>query len=50
MYEKNMHNPRKASRLHGCIQKEQSKVILALQTKNNIVETFKKQSLEDLAV
>ena len=53
MYEKNMHSPRKvnsASKLSGCIQKEQSKVILALQTKNNIVETFKKQSLEDSAV
>ena len=45
MYKKSMCNPRKvnpASKLSGCIQKEQSKVILALPTKNNIVETFEK--------
>ena len=45
MYEKNMYNPRKvnaASKLSSCIEKEQSNVILALLTKNNIMEVFKK--------
>ena len=45
MYRKNMYNPRKvnsASKFSGCIQKEQSKVILDLPTKKNIVETFEK--------
>ena len=45
MYKKSMCNPRKvnpASKLSGCIQKEQSKVILVLPTKNSIVETFEK--------
>ena len=39
-----MYNPRKvnaASKLSSCIEKEQSKVILALLTKNNM-EVFKK--------
>ena len=42
-----MYNPRKVnppSKLSGCIQKEQSKVILALLTKNNIMEILKKYS------
>ena len=45
MYRKNMYNPRKVnsgSKFSGCIQKEQSKVILDLPTKKNIVETFEK--------
>ena len=45
MYEKNMYNPRKvnaASKLSSCIEKEQSEVILALLTKNNITEVFEK--------
>ena len=45
MYKKDIHNPRNvnwASKLSGCIQKEQSKVIWALQTKNNIKEIFDK--------
>ena len=45
MYEKNMYNPRKvnaASKLSSCIEKEQSKVILALLTKNNIMKVFEK--------
>ena len=39
------YNPRKvnsASKLIGCIQREQSKIILALQTDNNQMETFEK--------
>ena len=43
MYEKNMYNPRKinsASKLSGCIQKEQSKMVLASPTKNNVIEVF----------
>ena len=45
MYEKSGFNPRKcnsASKLSGCIQREQSKVILALPTNNSIMETFEK--------
>ena len=40
-----MYNPRKcnsASKLSGCIQREQSKVILALRTNNSIMEIFEK--------
>ena len=40
-----MYNPRKfnsTSKLSGCIQKQQSKVILVLPTKNNIIEIFEK--------
>ena len=43
MYEKQGFNPRKcnsASKLSGCIQSEQSKVILALPTSNSIMETL----------
>ena len=42
MYDKTMFNPRKcnsASKLSSCIQREQSKVILALPTNNSIMET-----------
>ena len=45
MYDKSMHNPRKcnsASKLSGCIQCEQSKVILAFLTNNLIMEIFEK--------
>ena len=48
MYKKNMYNPRKfnsASKISGCIQKEQSKLyykILVLLTKNKIIEIFEK--------
>ena len=45
MYEKSMYNPRKcnsASKLSGCIQREQSKIILALPTNNSIKEVFEK--------
>ena len=31
-----------ASKLNGCIQREQSKVILALPTNNSIMEPFEK--------
>ena len=40
-----MYNPRKchsASKLSSCIQREQSKVILALPTNNSIMKIFKK--------
>ena len=39
------YNPRKinsASKLSGCIQREQSKIILALPTNNKQIETFEK--------
>ena len=39
------YNPRKinsASKLSGCIQREQSKLILALPSDNNQMETFEK--------
>ena len=45
MYDKTMFNPRNcnsASKLSGCIQREQSKVILALPTNNCVMETFEK--------
>ena len=45
MHNKAMYNPRKCnsvSKLCGCIQREQSKVILALPTNNSIMETFEK--------
>ena len=45
MYEKSMDNPRKcnsASTLSGCIQQEQSKIILALLTNNSIMKVFEK--------
>ena len=45
MFEKPAYNPRKcnsASKLSGCIQTEQSKVILALPTNSWIMETFEK--------
>ena len=45
MYDKTMYNPRKcnsASKLSGCIQREQSNVILALPTNNSITEIFEK--------
>ena len=43
MYVKKMHNSRKynsASKLRGCIQREQSKIVLALPTKNSVMEIF----------
>ena len=45
MFEKSGFNPRKcisASKLSGCIQREQSKIILALPTNNTIMEAFEK--------
>ena len=45
MYDKMMHNPRKcnsASKLGGSIQREQSKIILALPTNNLVMKIFKK--------
>ena len=45
MYDKTMYNPRKgnsASKLSSCIQREQSKVILALPTNNSVMEIFLK--------
>ena len=45
MHNKAMCNPRKCnsvSKLCGCIQREQSKVILALPTNNSIMEIFEK--------
>ena len=45
MHDKTMFNPKKcnsASKLSGCIQREQSKVILAPPTNNSIMETFEK--------
>ena len=45
MQEKSGYNPRiinSASKLSGCIQREQSKVILALSTNNNQMEVFEK--------
>ena len=45
MQEKSGYNPRiinSASKLSGCIQREQSKVILDLQTNNNQMEVFEK--------
>ena len=45
MHEKSMYNPRKcnsASKLSGCIQQEQSKIILAHPTNNSITEVFEK--------
>ena len=47
MYEKFMYNPRKinsASELSGCIQKEQSKVILAVPTNNSTLKSFEKNN------
>ena len=49
MYDKSMHNPRKcnsASKLSGCIQCEQSKVILVFPTNNLIMEIFEKASTD----
>ena len=43
MYEKSMYNPRKcnsASKLSGCIQREQSKIILDLPTNNYVMKVF----------
>ena len=40
-----MYNSRKCnspSKLSGCIQREQSKIVLALPTNNSIVEIFEK--------
>ena len=46
MHDKSlMYNPRKcnsASKLSGCIQREQSKVILALPMNNSVMEVFEK--------
>ena len=49
MYEKSMYNPRKcnsASKLSSCIQREQSKMILALPTNNSVMEVFEKNLIE----
>ena len=46
MQEKTMYNPRKchsARKLSGCMQREQSKIILALPMNNSIMETFAKK-------
>ena len=53
MYEKSAFNPRKCnsvSKLSGCIQKEQSKVIVALPTNNSIMEIFEKTLTGGFAV
>ena len=45
MYEKSRDNPRKcnsASTLSGCIQLEQSKIILALLSNNSVMKVFEK--------
>ena len=45
MYQKHFHNPRKcnwASSLSGCIQRDLSKVIIALPTSSSMVEIFEK--------
>ena len=45
MYEKSMSNPRKcksASKLSGCIQREQWKIILTLPTNSSIMAVFEK--------
>ena len=45
MYEKFLYNSRKiksARKLSGCIQKEQSKVILVLATNNSTLKFFEK--------
>ena len=45
MYNKTMYNPIKcnlASKLSGCIQRKQSKTILALHTNNYVMEIFEK--------
>ena len=45
MFDKTMYNHRtcnSASKLSGCIQCEQSKIILALQTNNSVMEIFEK--------
>ena len=47
MYEKSVYIPRKcysASTLSGCIQQEQSKIILTLPTNSSIMEVFEKNS------
>ena len=46
MQEKTMYNPRKchsARKLSGCMQREQSKIILALPMNNSIMEIFPKK-------
>ena len=46
MQEKSSYNPRiinSASKLSGCIQREQTKSILALPVNNTQVEVFKKK-------
>ena len=45
MFKRLGYNPKKqnsVSKLRGCIQKEQSKVILSLPTSNSFMETFEK--------
>ena len=45
MFKKSVYNSKKynlASKLSGCIQREQPKTILALPTNNSIMETFEK--------
>ena len=45
MYDKTINNPRKcnsASKLSGCSQLEQLKIILALPTNNSVMEIFEK--------
>ena len=51
MYDKCDFNPRKcnsASNLSGCIERDLSKVIIALPTSNELVEFFEKHSPENL--
>ena len=53
MYEKSIYNTRKCNspiKLSGCIQREQWKIILALQTNNSIMKFFEKALTVDLVV
>ena len=43
MYQKYFYNPRKfisASSLSGCIQRDRSKIIIALPTSSSVIEIF----------
>ena len=53
MQEKSGYNPRiinSASKLSGCIQREQTKSILALPVNNTQVEVFKKNIMQWLSL
>ena len=52
MFKKSVYNSKKynlASKLSGCIQREQPKTILALPTNNSIMETFEKTLVGDFS-